>query len=700
MCERLADPEKHSFDAGVTREGAWLWSTRGVWLGAIGFAVSLVGTELLRVESLRILAVLLLVGAGILAVLAWSDSQWSPAFPSDRDVGSATLNFSVWRRPSSLTLLAAAVSLSALSHVAFLATPRATFGTAGWLWVAAIALLIAAAVLQNRAASSDNSRAAGLLPWSWLEVLILASITALALALRVWDLKDVPFNIYPDEVMTGLVAERAYLSGPGPAPSLFSTLWSDIDLPALWFAIVAAVFKLGGVGLATVRLPAALFGAATVLPLYGLVRSVWGRVAAIAAASVMAFSAANVHYSRIALNNITTSFFWALCFFFILCGLRNRRPVHWTLGGLAAGLSEHFYYGTRLLPFILLGFVLYLFAVHWREARCYIQHIGWLVLGYVIGFGPLLTYFLTHPGLYYGRGAGLMTWNRTPATWHDLQQMWTTLWPIMSENLMGISTQSSQDIMYFAPLLLAAEAALLVLGVALLIWRWRHPAAFLLLLSGIGVLLVGGTLVLYPNSSPPMLAHWTPAFPFFYAAIAVPIGAWVTSATALPRLKSKWVAATVVTVGLAILGYANIRFYFFKYYADPETLKTERYKAAQRLYEEQTVQSRYMASLGSAYSVVVVGRSPYPYDAEITRHLVQGQEFIVAYDPQTQPPLASVAGKGLAFLFFPGSEQYLDTIRERCPGGSAGEVRNPVGRHVFDTYVVGPEMIQQDARPH
>ncbi|MFZ0915459.1 MAG: glycosyltransferase family 39 protein [Candidatus Udaeobacter sp.] len=580
-----------------------------------------------------------------------------------------------------------------MSHVAFLTTPRATFGTAGWLWVVAIALLIAAPVLQDRAASSDNSRAAGLPPWSWLEVVILASITALALALRVWDLKDVPFNIYPDEVMTGLVAERAYLSG-GPAPSLFSTLWSDIDLPALWFVIVAGALKLGGTGLATVRLPAALFGAATVLPLYGLVRGVWGRVAAIAAASVMAFSAANVHYSRMALNNITTPFFWIVCFFFVMRGLRSRKLVDWTLAGLAAGISEHFYYGTRLLPFILLGFVVYLFAVHWREARCYIQNIGWLVLGYVIGFGPLLTYFLTHHGLYYGRGTGLMTWNRIPANWHDFQQMWNTLWPIMSENLLGISTQSAQDIMYYAPLLLPAEAALVVLGVALLIWRWRDPAAFLVLLSLLGVFLVGGTLVLYPNSSPPMLAHWTPAFPVFYAAIAVPIGAWVISVRALPRFESRWITATVVAIGLAILGYANIRFYFFKYYADPENLRSERYKAAQKLYEEQTVQSRYMGSLGSAYRVVVVGKSPYPYDTEITRYLVQGQKYIVGYDPQTQPPLASVAGKGVAFLFFPASEHFMDSIRERYPGGRRGEVRNPVGRRVFYTYVVKPEASQ------
>jgi 4-amino-4-deoxy-L-arabinose transferase-like glycosyltransferase len=563
-----------------------------------------------------------------------------------------------------------------------------------------MAVIIAAAVLQSSAASPEYSRAAGLLGWSRWEIAIVASVAILALALRVWNLRSVPFNIYPDEVMTGLVAERAYLNGASPAPSLFSTLWSDIDLPALWFAIVASVLKLGGIELATVRLAAALFGAATVLPFYGLVRGVWGRVAAIAGASVMAFSAVNVHYSRMALSNITTPFFWTVCFFFLMRGLRTRKPADWTLAGLAAGISEHFYYGTRLLPFILVSFVVYLLVVHWIEAKRYVTQLGWLALGYLIGFGPLLSYFVTHPGLYYGRGAGLMTWNRIPANWQDFQQMWNTLWPIMSENLLGISTQSAQDIMYYAPLLLPAEAALLVLGVALLIWRWQHPAAFLVMLSGLAVLVVGGTLVLYPNSAPPMPAHWTPAFPAFYAAIAVPIGAWVGSAGVCLRGRWRWIAPAVVALGLITLAYANIHFYLYKYYADPERLRNERYKAAQRLYEEQTVQSRYMASLGSAYRVVVVGRSPYPYDAEITRYLVQGQEFIVAYDPQTQPPPAPVAGKGVAFLFFPGSEQYLDTIRDRCPGGSAGEVRNPVGRHVFDTYVVGPEMIQQDARPH
>ena len=667
-------------------------SGRGVWLGGVAFAVSLAATELLRLQYLRVWAVLLLVCASFLGIVAWWNIPWSRAFSAHPD---AHQQLQVGKRHSALALLTGAVLLAAFSHVAFLSAPHETFGAAGWLWLTGIALVIAAAA-RLPGAEHNCSAASGLPAWRLWEVALVAAIAAAAVVLRVWNLRDVPFNIYPDEVMTGSVAERAYLSGPAQAP-VFSTLWSDIELPALWFALVAGVLKLGGIGLGVVRLPAALFGAATVLPFYGFVRCVWGRAAAIAGASIMAFSAANVHYSRMALNNITTPFFWTLCFFFIMRGLRNRRPVDWTLAGLTAGLSEHFYYGTRLLPFILSGFVMYLFVLHWREARCYVQHIGWLVLGYLIGFGPLLSYFVVHPGSYYGRGASLMTWNRIPANWHDLQQMWHTLWPIISENLLGISTQSAQDIMYYAPLLLKAETALLVLGVAFLIWRWQHPAAFLVLLSGLGVLLVGGTLVLYPNSSPPMLAHWTPAFPAFYAAIAVPIGAWAASARALPRIKPRWVIATVVTVGLAILGYANIRFYFFRYYADPENLRSDHYKAAQRLYEVQTVQSRYMASLGSAYRVVVVGKSSYPYDAEITRYLVQDQEYILAYDPQTQPSLAPVAGRGMAFLFFPGSEQFMDAIRERYSGGTAAEVRNPVGRHVFYAYVVKPNLTPADS---
>src|SRR5215472_11082430 len=265
-------------DPSLARSRSWRWSAQGVWLGPIAFALSLLGTELLRREPLRPWAVLLLLTAGVLAVLAWSDARWSPSFPADQGTEA---HLQTWRIRSALAMLAGTVLLSALSHVVFLAAPREAFGAAGWLWLGGIAVVIVAAAFRPAGhARQNDGEAAGPPAMVWWEVAIIVSIAVLALALRAWDLRDVPFNIYPDEVMTGSVAERAYLSGSTHAP-VFSTLWGDVELPALWFVLVAGVLKLGGITLGVVRLPAALFGAATVVPFYGFVRGVWGRIAAI-----------------------------------------------------------------------------------------------------------------------------------------------------------------------------------------------------------------------------------------------------------------------------------------------------------------------------------------------------------------------------------------------------------------------------------
>jgi hypothetical protein len=93
-----------------------------------------------------------------------------------------------------------------------------------------------------------------------------------------------------------------------------------------------------------------------------------------------------------------------------------------------------------------------------------------------------------------------------------------------------------------------------------------------------------------------------------------------------------------------------------------------------------------------------VGQLAYAYDAEITRYLVPGQEYITIRDPLEQPSLDHVTDKGLAFLFFPGNERYRDLMREHYSRGMEGEVYNRVGRHVFYTYVVKPEVIRSDCQ--
>ena len=130
-----------------------------------------------------------------------------------------------------------------------------------------------------------------------------------------------------------------------------------------------------------------------------------GQIRGDSGSTIMAFSVSNVHYSRLALNNIVTQFFWATCFFFLLRALRSRRPSDWALAGLSAGLSEYFYYGTRLLPFILAMFMVFLLAVHWKHARQYAGGFLLLAGSYFVGFGPLLIHFIRNPKPLPGPGS-------------------------------------------------------------------------------------------------------------------------------------------------------------------------------------------------------------------------------------------------------------------------------------------------------
>lgn len=706
-----------------------LSAKRGVWLGAVAYAVALWATLNLHDPPARGWAMVLLISAGIAGVGAWSRQRW--AFPFETHLPALSLTGQHNRRAFSFVGILSAGGVSLLAGAQWNAHPAETFGLAGWLWILSMLLLVISAAswphsgLTPRAARPSTSmRSIGEVSWGkilprvrgpWLaprskelipvdgpilarrvddlgsqrwpvwEIAAFAGVAALSFGLRLWDLAHFPFAIHSDEIITGRIATVGF-GGPVQI-SIFSTTWYGIDLPALWFKGVQTSLQAGGYTLAALRLPAALFGAATVFPVYGLIRGIWGRAAALAGGAIIAVSASNIHFSRVTLNNIVTPFFWATCFYFILRGLRTRRPLDWALAGIAGGLSEHFYYGTRLLFMILIVFACYLLVFHWRQGWTYLGQFTLAALGFVVAFGPLLFYFLHNPGLYFGRGASVLTWNHIPNSWDDLALMWNTLWPLIQQNLLTFSTFPANDSVYFGSLLMPLEAALLVLGTALLIWRWRHPAAFLMLLAGVSVLFIGGTLV----PGPGFIAHWTPAFPVFYVAMAIPVGAWAALGwKALPGMWRAIIPATTLAV-LALVAYLNVDFYFNHYYA----IRPE--------FEIRAYQSRLQAGLGTDYIVRNVGTTWQPYDPETNSYLIKGQDGAQITDPAHELPVPNPQGKGLAFFFLPDNEQNLPLVKSLYQGGTLHEILAHDGKtHLFYIYELTPEQVRSrstSARP-
>ena len=142
-----------------------------VWVGAIIYLIALLGTWLLASESARPWAVLILVASAMLAVVLWRRQNWISAFPSD-----ATARTRINRsRLFYLFGITVAMLLVLAANLRYAAAPSETFGLAGILWIAGVALLLCSAFFGSHSLWGVSS-APRLPRWPTWEMALLAAV--------------------------------------------------------------------------------------------------------------------------------------------------------------------------------------------------------------------------------------------------------------------------------------------------------------------------------------------------------------------------------------------------------------------------------------------------------------------------------------------------------------------------------------------
>jgi hypothetical protein len=645
----------------------WINAERGVRGGLLAAIIAGVGEALLFPEATRAVGALVLAGALLLAALVWRDLPDAPLLTL-RPTGLRGLI--TWRAGLLVRLvgIGGAVGLAVEGILAWLLHPAEIFGLQGVLWLASMGLLLLSCARWYPATQTEADLGP---PWTRPEALAFAGIIALSFFTHLAWLYEIPWRFHFDEAIAYTESMRFY---KGPMISMFTTTWWNTSLPSMWFPFTAGLMRFAGPGLMGVRLGVALIGALTVIPVYGLARLAWGRGAAGVAAFAVAVSATYIHYSRVSIINITTPFWWAICFYFLLRGLRSRRPGDFVWAGLAAGTSMYTYYGTRLLPYLLLAFFGYLILFHFRAARERLGHFALVWIGFFVGFGPLIAYFLRNPEMWMGRGLSTLNVPQViPASWDALVQDWNILAPLVAQNFLSLSVLPGRDTVWYAPFFLPPEAVLVLLGAGVLLWRWRQPAAFLTLLWALSVILSGGTLL--DSTTIPNFAHWSPAFPALFLALALPVALWLR---ALRRTGYRpWVAGcAAVAVGLVALAGANAYAYLGPYPARVPPDKSL-----------EAVQGRYLASLPPNTIVRIVGNSwqtVYPDTAAMMAPNLPVANF---FNPSRGLPLVGDPDHNQAFLFY-NERDYLPVVQEYYPGGTVQPLRTPDGNDVAVAYQV------------
>ncbi len=200
-------------------------------------------------------------------------------------------------------------------------------------------------------------------PWA-LDVTLIAIVTAVAAALRLTLLGDIPYGVHPDEAQLGTDAHKimdGHLIGVYTHAALGQPAGhSYFTLPSIWL--------LGDTAFA-LRLPLALVGLAAIPLLYLLVRVAYARVEAFFASALLAVSYWHLLYSRVAHWSISYGTVLLAALLCLMLGMQRRRRAWFVASGLILGLGVYTY---NIYPIAVVAFAMFvaiLSLVRYRGAE-------------------------------------------------------------------------------------------------------------------------------------------------------------------------------------------------------------------------------------------------------------------------------------------------------------------------------------------
>lgn len=249
---------------------------------------------------------------------------------------------------------------------------------------------------------------------------ILVGITVLGAFFRLYDLKNYPGGLFPDEAANG---EDALLILEGDTRPFYPR---GNGREALFFYFQALSIKTFGIGVWQMHLVPAILGTITVFAMYFANRPFFGRTAGLLAAFFLATSHWHVTLSRTGFRAMQIPLFLALFTAFVgyaIAAVKKKQIaasyVYAALAGAAFMGGFYTYIAYRVMIGVVLGilFLLFLAALHPKIGFPHVRRYGkQTVVAAIAGllvFAPLGWYFIQHPKDIVGRAGQVSVFSKT-----------------------------------------------------------------------------------------------------------------------------------------------------------------------------------------------------------------------------------------------------------------------------------------------
>jgi len=227
--------------------------------------------------------------------------------------------------------------------------------------------------------------------WDRWEIAVVIALTLASFILRAWGADHMPYVLSGDEGSAGLTAWE-FLNGR--RSNILGLGW--FSFPSLYFWILSLSQRVLGRTVIAIRWVSAIGGALTIPALYWACRSLFNRrVALLSAAWLMAFHH-HIFFSRVAYNNIWDGLFFVLALGALWNAWEFNDRRSFLLAGLAIGFAQYFYTTSRLIPILLVLWMIWL-ARRGGGWKSRLPEIVCLVLATLSVSLPLVLLYLRHP---------------------------------------------------------------------------------------------------------------------------------------------------------------------------------------------------------------------------------------------------------------------------------------------------------------
>ena len=409
-----------------------------------------------------------------------------------------------------------------------------------WVWAICVCVTVVMLMPTHRPALRLDTTS------RWLVVLAL-----IALLLRVTALETVPGLLHVDELGLGNFARQSVLAGPdGLTHNPFIT--GPASQPALYHYLIRLSLALVGDSITGLRITSALAGALAVMATYAAIAVLHNRRTALIAAVIMTTYHFHIHWSRLGLNNIWDTVWVPMVLATFVWGWRHRWSGGAVLAGLALGLSQYFYAGSKI------GLILLAVIIAWRwwkdtdRGRLAIYAGKSLITAACVA-APLVMFMLRDPANYFQRAEEVFGWQSESIRQitGDPNDVGTFFWHQVTRSLGAFTTFPDTTGFYGpgVPLVIGLGSLLFVIGVLLAILQRRFiPIVWILLTA-----LLGGFLL----ASVPGSSHYVVSIPAICWLIAIPLNGLAET--------DRQGALALVVAALLIVMLTDLYFYFGVY---------------------------------------------------------------------------------------------------------------------------------------